>query len=91
MAGKRAVEVFRAAAGAAGSPRSACIKADSLFQSESPSIFDTSSRLSLWLMVMALWLRDSRSACAIAFASRKSRIGCSPLLERTRRVRWLRC
>src|SRR5260221_13693308 len=35
----------------------------------------TSSRLSLWLTLMALVVRDSRRVCAIAFASRKSRIG----------------
>src|SRR5258708_16575824 len=39
-----------------------------------PSILETSSRLSLWVMVTALVVRDSRSVCAMALASRKSRM-----------------
>jgi hypothetical protein len=48
--------------------------ADSVFQSARPNIRETSSRLSLWLMVTALAVRDSRRVCAMVFASRKSRI-----------------
>jgi hypothetical protein len=45
-----------------------------VFQSAAPSIFETSSRLSLWLMLTDLLVRDWRSVCAIALASRKSRM-----------------
>src|SRR5665213_3156525 len=48
-----------------------------VFQSATPSILETSSRLSPWLMLMVLAVRDSRRVCAIVFASRKSRIALS--------------
>jgi hypothetical protein len=48
--------------------------ADSVFQSATPSILETISRLSLWLTGTALEARYSRRVCAIVLASRKSRI-----------------
>jgi len=61
-------------AATAGSCRLAWITAASVFQSAAPSIFETSSRPSLWLMVTALPASESRRVCAMAFASRKSRM-----------------
>src|SRR5581483_12044883 len=75
IAGYTAVVVSNLAADFGLSRRSDWSNADNVFQSASPSIQETSSRLSLWLMLMALWVRESRRVCAIALASRKSRIG----------------
>src|SRR3954453_13068744 len=61
----------------ASRPRSALSTADSVFQSGTPSILETSSRLSLWLIAIDLVVRESRRVCAMALASRKSRIALS--------------
>jgi hypothetical protein len=58
---------------ASGGRRPARISAETVFQSAAPNIFETSSRLSLWLIVTALEVRESREVCAMAFASPKSR------------------
>jgi hypothetical protein len=41
-----------------GARRPAWISAESVFQSAAPNIFETSSRLSLWLIVTALEARE---------------------------------
>jgi hypothetical protein len=65
------------AAATNGPSRPAWICADSVFQSATPNIFETNSRLSLWLMVTVLAVREARRVCAMAFASRKSRMTSS--------------